>query len=96
MDYGHVNSPESFCDKIEMVQYNAAFTIKKWTSRDRSYEHLKLEDLDTCRLLEGYVYSWKSARASLLTLRELISLRIKKVSFSAKISSCKFHIKLWI
>ena len=73
---------ESFKDKVEMVQYNAAFFITgafKGTSRDRIYRELRLESLAERRWSPKIFFFHKTlwSFTSISTVRSL-SRKIRK------------------
>ena len=66
IDYGDIiyDQPqnESFCEKIESVQYKATLAItgpKQGTSRDNIYQELGLESLKSRRCNKRLVYMFK-------------------------------------
>ena len=74
VDYGDIiydQQNESFCEKLESVQYKAALAItgaKQGTSRDKLYQELCLESLKSRRWYERLSCMFKIMKKKLLII----------------------------
>ena len=83
LDYGDIEydqpNNQSFSNKIEVVQYNAALAITiaiKGTSRMKLYKELGIESLSFCRWLRGLCTFYKiKTQCMLKYLYKLIPLK---------------------